>query len=689
MRASGEHMGRARRIITSTHRWIGLTVGWLIVFAALTGATLAFRPQIEPVVYAPLMTGAPCATRKPIDEIVNAARLSRGGEQALYVRGFGEPGAAYRVRFNGNATVYVDPCTARVLGEQNRYAGLFGTVELLHTLHFSKIGSLVAGTNALIFAFLIISSGLYMLWPMLRRNARRIVAPDKRLEGRAWNLSVHRSVALWASPVLLVIALTGAPQALEWLEEAIYSTTGSQMEQPIKTVSAGPRRMTLQAAYARALDHAPHASEILLHIPAKARDSFEIYIIAADAPHPNARTYLYLDPITGKTLRYTPYAQSSLGAKIFYWIVSLHTGGVGGLFGRLILFLAAAATVVLGYTGLRSYLRGRRQIRDATHPSSTPTLAMRVLEVNDETANVRTFTLSEVNDAPLPDMTPGSHIDVHLSHGLVRQYSLINGPDETGIYRIAVRRAPASRGGSSEMHESVNVGDLLTIGAPRNHFPIIHGAQHHRLVAGGIGITPLLSMARHLLAGGSDFYLDYFTRSAEATPFGTLLEDPAFGGRVRFHYGVPLERMADYARPLLAERKSGSHLYVCGSSQFISSIEEAAASDWPSDTIHHEHFAADPSAWSAPRQAFEVTLARSGRTIAVAADRTIAEALAEHGFPTTTSCEQGVCGSCLTRVIQGVPEHRDSVLTPAQRKEGTYMTICVSRAAQGPLVLDL
>ena len=676
-----------RRALSSVHRWTGLTVGWLILFAALTGATLAFRPQLEPATYPALMTVPRCGASKPVDELIAAAQAAHPGSPPLYIRTFGAADRAYKVRFGGNATVYVDPCTARVLGEQNRYAGLFGVLEQLHTLHFAPYGPAIAGANALVFAFALVAIGCYLLWPLLRRRPGRAARLDRRLEGRAWNLELHRTLALYASPVLLVVALTGAPQGLEWLENAIYTVTGSDMEQAPALRESAARRVPLDVAFQHAKRLAPGAREILLHVPAERGEAIEAFVIAGDAPHPNARSYVYVDPSSGGVLAYRPYAASSLGAKIFYWAISIHTGEVGGLLGRMILLLAALSVPVLAYTGAASWWRGRQVLKTA-RAAPTPLLAVQVEEAYDETANVRVIALVDPDGNALPDATPGSHIDVHLGKDLVRQYSLIDGPGAPQRYTIAARRAPHSRGGSATLHDDVQPGDLLTIGWPRNHFPLVVGASHHRLVAGGIGITPLLAMARHLTRGGSSFSLDYFTRSPASTPFHRELSQTEYAGKVRFHHGIPIDELAEQAKPLVGQHETGHHLYVCGGSAFIAAIERAASA-WPAETVHHEHFSADPHAWAAPRAAFEITLARSGRTIAVAADRTIVEALAEHGLPTSTSCEQGVCGSCLTRVLEGVPEHRDAVLSAAQRASGKLMMICVSRAAAGKLTLDL
>lgn len=573
---------------------------------------------------------------------------------------------------------------------QNRYSGVFGWIEKIHTLHFGKIGSTIAGSNALLFGFLLIVGGLYLLLPILRAGVSRLLRLDFALDGRAWHMNLHRTTAFYAAPMLLLIAFTGAPQALPWLERLIYSASQSEMTEVPDVPWEKGTIVSLESVVQKARALAPGAREILAHVPPPGK-AYEVYIIAADAPHGHARSYLFVDPRDGRTLSYTPYDSMSLGAKIFYWCMALHTGEFGGLLWRTLLCLAGLAVTFLAFSGLKSFLGGiaQRKAQLLTKTDETPTLAVIVESIREETDHIKQLRLVAADGSALPIPTAGAHIDLHLGHGIVRQYSLINGPDDRHAYDIAVRIAPDSLGGSRAVHEKLQPGDLLTISVPRNHFPLVQGASEHVLIAGGIGITPLLSMARHLLDGGSSFKLEYFTRDRDRTAFRNLLESPEFDGKVRFHHGIALEEMADYVRRLLPTCPTGAHAYVCGGGTFVTAVEQGLETAWPADHVHREHFSADPLLWSAPRRAFDIKLARSGHVLTVPANRTIAQALAENGYPTMTSCEQGVCGTCLTRVVSGTPEHRDAFLSEKQKCDGKLMMICVSRAQDDCLTLDL
>ena len=316
-------------------------------------------------------------------------------------------------------------------------------------------------------------------------------------------------------------------------------------------------------------------------------------------------------------------------------------------------------------------------------------LTVRVLRIRDEAQDVRSFELERADGAPLPPFAAGSHIDVHIAPGLVRQYSLCNDPAEAGRYQIAVKREPASRGGSQAMHERVREGDVLTIGGPRNNFALSPGAKHHLLIAGGIGITPLLSMARQLLPSGAEFSLVYFSRSIAHTAFHELLSAPEFRGRVSFHYALEPEQVRAYLRKMLWTRPPDGHLYLCGPRAFMDLVETTAAPTWPPEAVHLEYFSADPASLAGPKGGFVVKLARHGGEFAIAEGRTIIEVLAEHDVIVDTSCEQGVCGTCLTGVLEGEPDHRDVFLTDAEKRANDRMTVCVSRAKSARLVLDL
>lgn len=681
---------RGRRPLASLHRWCGLSIGWILLFTALTGVLMAFRPYVEPQIY-PHFHGDPCSTPLSADDLLERAQAVKPNLETQYIRLFGDPTMAARVRFKGNDTVFLDPCTGAVLGDQNRYSGVYGWIEKMHTLHFGKLGTLIAGIDALVLFLALVAGGLYLLLPSLRLGWRRALTLDPRLDGRPRQMDLHRTIALYAAPILALIALTSLPQAFGWAQAAIYAAAGSPMAAAPRVPESLSPPIPVENVVRKARALAPGAKEVLVHIPHEAGQAYESFVIDGDAPHGNARTFLFVDPRNGETISFTPYSQSSLGSKIYFWTLSLHTGEAGGMLWRLVLVLAALTVPFLAFTGLRSYLGGiaQRRAHVVLHAPEAPTLAVVVAAVRQETDHVKQFDLAPADGGELPIATPGAHVDVHLGQGLVRQYSLINGPSERSVYRIAVRKSPESRGGSRRLHEEVKPGDLLAISAPRNHFPLVQGASHHLLIAGGIGITPLLSMARHLLEGGTSFSLEYFTRTHERTPFRNILKTDEFSGRVRFHHGVGPEELSIYAAALHPSHPAGAHAYICGGRTFIAAVESGLAESWPRENIHHEHFAADPSLWSQPRHAFELVLARSNHSLVVPADRTIAQALAEHGYPTATSCEQGVCGTCLAHVLAGSPDHRDAFLSDSQKAEGKLMMICVSRARGNRLVLDL
>jgi vanillate O-demethylase ferredoxin subunit len=317
------------------------------------------------------------------------------------------------------------------------------------------------------------------------------------------------------------------------------------------------------------------------------------------------------------------------------------------------------------------------------------TIQVQLKRVTHEASDIKAFELGYADGSCLPSFLPGSHIDVHVGDGLVRQYSLCNGPDDTCSYLIAVKKEAASRGGSRGMHERIKVGDTLAISLPRNNFELAPHAARHLLVGGGIGITPLLSMARHLLASASEFQMHYFGRSVEHAAFHALLSSPEFAGRVVFHLGLDADAVRAALHDLLAQRPQDAHLYLCGPAPFMDQVRAQAAPAWPDDAVHLEYFAADQALLAGPAEGFEVTLARSGGTYAVPESESIVAVLARHGIEVPVSCEQGVCGTCITAVLDGVPDHRDMFLSETEKKSCTQMALCVSRALGPKLVLDL
>jgi vanillate O-demethylase ferredoxin subunit len=318
-----------------------------------------------------------------------------------------------------------------------------------------------------------------------------------------------------------------------------------------------------------------------------------------------------------------------------------------------------------------------------------------VRDIVDEAIGIKSLVLETPSGAALPDAEPGAHIDVHVAPGIVRQYSLCNGPAERGAcrtYRIAVKREPASRGGSSRIHDEFHVGRIAAISAPRNHFPLRLDAPHSVLLAAGIGITPLFAMAQRLAAEGRSFELHYFARSQAHAAFHRELGRGVLADASHFHFGLEGEPLTDRLKSLLGTRRTGAQLYLCGPAAFMALVRQTAARAWPADSVHFEYFGAptDPSMQAHERDAaFVVHLARSGRSVIVAAGCTALDALREAGVDVDSSCEQGVCGSCIARVLDGVPDHRDAYLTDDERCRNDAIALCVSRARSDSLTIDL
>ncbi|WP_322469613.1 PDR/VanB family oxidoreductase [Hydrogenophaga sp. SNF1] len=315
-------------------------------------------------------------------------------------------------------------------------------------------------------------------------------------------------------------------------------------------------------------------------------------------------------------------------------------------------------------------------------------LRLRVARKSREAAGVAAFELRSLDGSALPPFTAGAHVDVLLREGLVRQYSLCNAPWERDRYVLGVQRKVDSRGGSVAMHDEVHEGAIVDIGLPRNLFSMAP-AKRSLLFGAGIGITPLLSMAEVLHASGRAFELHYSARSPEQAAFRARLAAAAYADRVRFHFSTGPGANRLELPPLLATPDPEARLYVCGPPGYIGDITDfAAAHGWRADQVCVERFGAT-TASSGGDRAFDVVLARSGRRFTIAPGQAIHEVLLSEGVEVPLSCEQGVCGTCLTRVLSGVPDHRDSFLDASEHARNDCMTVCCSRATSPELLLDL
>ncbi|MHC2018115.1 PDR/VanB family oxidoreductase [Methylobacterium sp. CM6247] len=309
-------------------------------------------------------------------------------------------------------------------------------------------------------------------------------------------------------------------------------------------------------------------------------------------------------------------------------------------------------------------------------------MKMQVAAAMATTPDVLHLALVHPRRPELPSWTAGAHLDLRLPDGRVRQYSLCGDPADRTRYEIAIKREEAGRGGSTWVHGNLTVGAVVDVSAPRNNFPLAPAARRHILVAGGIGVTPLLAMARTLAAEGADFVLHFCASSATHAP---LLAD------VRAICGDRLQGwFADEGRrfdPMrLGDVKVDTHVYACGPQRLTDSVQAALDSQgWPPEQVHVEHFAPLSDETFKP-EPFEVRIASTGAQLHVAANRSLLDVLREHGFSQPSSCELGVCGACECGYHDGTVIHRDAVLSVGKRRD--RMTPCVSRA-QGSVTLEL
>ncbi|MFT3714938.1 MAG: PDR/VanB family oxidoreductase [Gordonia sp. (in: high G+C Gram-positive bacteria)] len=294
-------------------------------------------------------------------------------------------------------------------------------------------------------------------------------------------------------------------------------------------------------------------------------------------------------------------------------------------------------------------------------------------------------------DAGLPPFDAGAHVDVHVAPGLIRQYSLCNDPSERHRYVVCVHRDASGRGGSRTLHDTVRVGQALRVGEPRNHFAL-RSADRYVLMAGGVGVTPLAAMAARLHDDDADFELHVYARDRAHVPLRELLTSSSFAGRTTVHLSSDGDGLRDGPPPALAQHRPGTVVYTCGPAGFMDAVAGyARTAGYTDDDVVTERFAPSAAAAGDPAAdgSFDVVVASTSQRIPVTPECSIAEALAESGIQVDLSCEQGMCGACLTPVISGVPDHRDDVQSAAEQAANTHITLCCSRAKTAELVLDL
>lgn len=325
---------------------------------------------------------------------------------------------------------------------------------------------------------------------------------------------------------------------------------------------------------------------------------------------------------------------------------------------------------------------------DMSRSEQSLRLAVTIVAIRLEAENVMSYELAPRQGA-LPAAGAGSHVDLYLANGLVRSYSLCNTPKAGENYVVAVALASDSRGGSSFMHQQASVGMHLSIGQPRNNFRLSDAPGPSIFVAGGIGITPILSMLHSLSQQKRQWRLHYFARSETRAPFRHVLQKLAAEGHgeVQFIYNDGPESGRVKVADVLAEVAPEAHLYCCGPSAMLQDFESFLANT-PADRVHVERFAGSVDA-AQPRDDFTIELARSNIRLCVRQGISILDTILAAGIEVPFSCKEGVCGACEVAVLDGVPEHRDMVLSEAEKAANMSILICCSTAQSERLVLDL
>lgn len=315
---------------------------------------------------------------------------------------------------------------------------------------------------------------------------------------------------------------------------------------------------------------------------------------------------------------------------------------------------------------------------------------VRVDSTNSQTAQIHSYELVHPDGADLPQFLAGSHIDVHFGNGLIRQYSL-SGPEwNRQSYRICVLSETTGTG-ASEFTSNIRVGDVLEISEPKNLFKLNPNAQRHLLIGSGIGITPIVSMTYSLERTNADYVLHYCARSPQAAAFMDELKGLVKNGKLHLHFdGGNPENGLDL-RAALREYPDGTHLYYCGPVGMMSATAEAS-SHWPEGTVHCEHFSTPATLSTKPKQTgedneFQIKVSSTGAIYSVPPHKSIVDVLRENGIDVDTSCEDGFCGSCLTRYLGGEPDHRDEILDEEDHEE--YLLICCARSHTPEIILDL
>lgn len=318
---------------------------------------------------------------------------------------------------------------------------------------------------------------------------------------------------------------------------------------------------------------------------------------------------------------------------------------------------------------------------------SLETFDVVVKRVVQETDRIKGFELAPVDGNSIKSFEPGGHIVIHMPDDISRHYSLVNGTEDTEAYRIGVLKEIDGRGGSAYMHDVVHEGAVLHVSGPTNLFELDETAKHSVLLAGGIGVTPIMAMAKHLNATDASFEMHYCAKSTDDAAFVNWLKSCTFADRVSFHFdgGDPSKGLN--ISQVVESQDSTAHIYFCGPAGFMDAIKQSVEA-WEPERVHSESFTG-VDAVGDHAKSFEIEINNDGKILTVPADKTALDVLRANGYEIESVCEEGVCGTCIVDVLEGIPEHRDEFLTDEEKEENAMMTTCCSRSKSSRLVIEI
>lgn len=684
-------MTTARPALLTIHRWIGLAFGALLIVQALTGVAIAFREEANRALHADALTVHPARQAASVQQMVDLVRARHADARVTRIEYPTTPDEAFLFRVEPgagepNRIVTVDPYRGVITRD--------GTVsewpiewlfELHHELLAGETGATVVGLSGIALLFMAVT-GPFLWWPGRNRIRQGFSVTFK---GGAYRgaRDLHRVAGIGFALLLATSAFTGIIMVWKAPVQTALNNVVPTISKPSVKVKerADIPLLPLDQVVAAAQARYGGAQVRNVRFPGGTGRVVNVFLEAPDYPRPRASNQIWLDGYTAQPLGTYEAAANPPGNGFIDWMLPIHSGEFLGTPGRWLFLFEALALAGFGITGFWMWLARRRLQAVASALPMRDTIPVRIARVWDETGSVRGVELRATDGGALPPFTAGAHIDVTLGDGLIRQYSLWNDPAEQDRYCIAVLREPDSRGGSAAIH-ALRQGETLRISKPRNNFPLAEDDSQVILIAGGIGITPLLAMAAHMDATGRRFALHYAARSEDQAALRSRILEARWADRFVPHFGARSRLDCD---AVLGAAEPDAHLYICGPARLIdAAIASARALGWDEARLHVELFDAahvpDPDA-----RPFDIELARSGRRLHVPPDRTVAQVLEDNGVAVITSCRQGLCGSCATRVLAGAPDHHDRFLTDAERASGAVFTPCCSRARTPKLVLDL